>query len=134
MAAVQEHLLPSEPGIPGARDVHAVDHLRLVLQDPRLDPADRDMVRAGLVDLRALCQELYARPFEKLTAEQRERALRRLEAAPGGHRWLHEILEFLLEALLGDPSYGGNPGGIGWSWLQVDPGFPRPAGGKAPRT
>jgi gluconate 2-dehydrogenase gamma chain len=31
-----------------------------------------------------------------------------------------------MEALLTDPAYGGNPGGIGWRWLQHVPGYPRP--------
>jgi len=36
------------------------------------------------------------------------------------------LLTYILEALLTDPVYGGNPNGIGWTWLQHQPGFPTP--------
>ena len=36
------------------------------------------------------------------------------------------ILTYLLQALLTDPVYGGNPNGVGWKWLHHQPGFPRP--------
>ena len=126
VAAVQEHLLPSEPGIPGAREIHATGYLRLVLTDPRLDDADREFIRSGVVELDEVCGSLYAKTFTALEVEQREAALRKLETSRSGRRWLAEMLEFVLEALLGDPSHGGNPNGIGWQWLGVTPGFPRP--------
>lgn len=126
LAAVQEHLLPSEAGAPGAREIHAVGYLRLVLADPRLDPDDGGLLRAGLLELEKLCRERFAEEFTALATKQREAALRRLEESPTGERWLGEMLDFLLEALLGDPSYGGNPGGIGWKWLGITPGFPQP--------
>jgi len=40
------------------------------------------------------------------------------------------LLTYLLEALLADPVYAGNPNGIGWKWLQHQPGFPRPTKNK----
>ena len=44
--------------------------------------------------------------------------------------WLSLLLTYLLEALLADPVYGGNPGGIGWQWLAHQPGFPTPPADK----
>jgi len=127
LAAVQEHLLPSEPaGPPGAREVNAAGYLRLVLMDLRLDLAERNLVSTGLVEFEILCAEQFGAAFRKLSPGAREEALRRFEQRPAGQQWLGEMLDFLLEALLGDPSYGGNPGGIGWRWLEITPGFPRP--------
>ncbi|MBW2274888.1 MAG: gluconate 2-dehydrogenase subunit 3 family protein [Deltaproteobacteria bacterium] len=126
VAAVQEHLLPSEPGIPGAREVKAAGFLRLVMADPRFDSADREFIEKGVVELEELCRALYAKSFLLLGRKEREAALRRLEQSHSGHGWLAEMLEFLMEALLGDPSHGGNPAGIGWEWLGIQPGFPRP--------
>ena len=45
----------------------------------------------------------------------------------GGGRWLRELIHYILEALLSDPVYGGNPGGIGWRWLEHRPGYKRPS-------
>jgi gluconate 2-dehydrogenase gamma chain len=36
------------------------------------------------------------------------------------------LLDYIMEALLTDPVYGGNPNSIGWQWLKHQPGFPRP--------
>jgi gluconate 2-dehydrogenase gamma chain len=126
VAAVLDHLLPSEAGAPGARDVHALGYLRLVVDDPKLGPAERALVRAGVVELEAICGEGHGAGFAALDEAQREAALRRLEQSPTGGEWLAEMVDFLMEALLGDPSHGGNPAGIGWQWLGVTPGFPRP--------
>lgn len=49
MAAVQGHLLPSEPGSPGAQDINATGYLRWVLSDPKLDLADRELIIDGLI-------------------------------------------------------------------------------------
>ncbi len=126
LAAVQAHLLPSEPGIPGAREVNATGYLRLLMTDPRTGEEQRVWLRDGLVELAELSSERFASEFISLTKNEREVALRALERSPSGERWLAALLDFLLEALLGDPSHGGNPDGIGWRWLGITPGFPRP--------
>ncbi len=129
LAAVQEHLLPPEPGIPGAREVNAAGFLRLVMSDPRLDAIDRRFIESGVVQLEEMCRSRYAKSFLELSGPQRETVLRQLEQSHEGRDWLAEMLEFLMEALLGDPSHAGNPDGIGWKWLGIRPGFPRPPSG-----
>jgi gluconate 2-dehydrogenase gamma chain len=47
-----------------------------------------------------------------------------------GRAWLSLLLYYIFEALLSDPVYGGNPGEIGWRWLEHQPGFPRPPADK----
>ncbi len=126
VAAVQEHLLPGEPGIPGARDVNAAGYLRLLMTSPHLEAGDRKLIEQGAAEFVALCRTHYAASFLALESDPREEALRRFEQTHTGHVWLGEMLEFLMEALLGDPSHGGNPEGIGWKWLGITPGFPRP--------
>lgn len=130
VVAVQDHLLPAESDSPGAREIHAAGYLRLVLVDPRTDPAVLTLVRAGVIELEKICRDAHGMRFAALATDQRETALRALEASPRGREWLGEMLEFLMEALLGDPSHGGNPGGIGWKWLGIVPGFPRPRPGR----
>jgi gluconate 2-dehydrogenase gamma chain len=126
VAAVQEQLLPSEPGIPGAREVNAVGFLRLVMADSRVDASERKFIEAGVVELEQVCANRYSKSFLELTGRERGAALRQLEQSHSGHGWIAEMLEFLMEALLGDPSHGGNPAGVGWKWLGITPGFPRP--------
>lgn len=126
VAAVQQQLLPSEPGIPGAREVNAVGFLRLVMADPRFDASERKFIEGGVVELEQVCGSRYSKSFLELTDREQGAALRQLEQSHSGHGWLAEMLEFLMEALLGDPSHGGNPAGVGWKWLGITPGFPRP--------
>ncbi len=123
---VQNHLLPSAPGEPGARDVNAVSYLRFVLTDPKLAPTYKTLLKKGLVQLEGIAMDLKGKRFLALSTEDGERVLRLMEATQDGRQWISEILQFILEALLGDPVYGGNPDGIGWKWLDHIPGFPRP--------
>lgn len=124
---VQQHLLPSEPGIPGAQEINALIYLRFVVQDPKVEAETRAFIPQGAVWLEDMARQLTQRSFLALDAAGRERVLRRIAGSRAGERWLSTLLTYLMEALLTDPAYGGNPGGIGWRWLQHTPGYPRPS-------
>lgn len=125
MAAVQAHLFPTEPGAPGAVEANAGAWLQWVLSDPALPQQTRDFFRRGVEQLMALTAGRGREPFHRLDEQTRELLLRSHEKQGGGH-WLREVIHYILEALLTDPVYGGNPGGIGWRWLEHRPGFRRP--------
>jgi gluconate 2-dehydrogenase gamma chain len=121
-----DHLFPSESDAPGARDVYATAWLHNALLMPDIDPDHREFMRNGALQLEETSLTLEKHSFIKLDAAQREAVLRNLEQQPNGEAWLRETLRYILEAMLSDPVYGGNPGAIGWKWLQHQPGFPRP--------
>ncbi len=123
-------MFPSEADSPGAKDVNAAAYLYSVLTYPHLDPDDREFVRHGVVQLDAIAQGMAGRPFPALRSDQREAALRRLETTHSGRAWIVTMLGYVLEALFTDPAYGGNPNGVGWKWLEHQPGFPRPPSDK----
>lgn len=126
LTAVQEHLFPSEPDSPGAKDINATAYLQFMLADPNLEPVDRNFIRKGVVQVEKMALHHESKSFLVLSTEQREALLRLFETGNNGERWLSTILRYILEALLTDPIYGGNPNGIGWKWLEHQPGFPRP--------
>lgn len=130
IGAVQQHLFPSEPSAPGAREINALPYLQWVVGDDTLDAEHRAFVVRGAdwVAEQALALEHAA--FGELDEVQRERVLRQVAATGPGENWLSTVLMYLFEALLTDPVYGGNPNGIGWTWLGHTPGFPRPSAGK----
>jgi len=66
-----------------------------------------------------------------ITSQQREDVLRQIEQSQAGRNWLSLLLTYLPEALLADPVYGGNPDGIGWTWLEHQPGYPTPPADKS---
>ena len=126
LAAVQDHLFPSEPEAPGAANVGAIAWLHFVLSDPEIDPTEPEFIKEGLLRLEEIAAETHGGPFLALDSQRREAVLRRLEATPDGKRWIASMLGYILEALLTDPVYGGNPGGVGWKWLEHQPGSLRP--------
>ncbi len=130
LAAVQQHLFPAGEDVPGAADIHAIQYLRNTLDNPDADGEDREFVLQGVGWLNELAQERMGTPFTGLDETQRESLLRTIEQSRAGRNWLSLVLTYLLEALLADPVYGGNPQGIGWQWLQHQPGFPRPPANK----
>lgn len=127
LAAVHAHLFPSEAGAPGAAELDTLGYLKAALDVPGFDPAERAAIIQG-----AEAVEAQAKPyaFAELAEAEREAVLRAVEATDTGRRWLEGMLNYLVEALLADPVYGGNPNGLGWRWLAHNPGFPRPPAGK----
>ncbi|MBL4865708.1 MAG: gluconate 2-dehydrogenase subunit 3 family protein [Pseudomonadales bacterium] len=128
LASAQEHLLPSEKNVPGAKEVSATKYFHYVLNQPELDPEELEFLVKGVTELAELSIKEFKKPFFELNNNNKEKVLRALERTDDGFYWLRSVLFYLLEALLGDPSYGGNPEGIGWQWLDIKPGFPRPTG------
>jgi len=126
LAAVQDHLFPAEQKAPGAADVHAAAYLQWVLSDPSLKQSSRDFFRQGVESIMALSSQEHDRSFTALSEDQKEQLLRKFESQHDGAHWLREVLNYLLEATLTDPVYGGNPNGIGWKWLAHKPGYKRP--------
>lgn len=130
LEAVQAHLLPTEADAPGAVDVNALAYLRLMLGEPGRDMEDRLFIKDGAKNLGQLAKDKFGEKFTKLNFQQRETVLRSFETELGGSGWISSMLDYVLEALLTDPVYGGNPDGIGWRWLDHTPGFPRPPADK----
>ena len=123
---VQDHLLPSEAGAPGSRDVHATAYLDRALADPKFDPDIKRFILNGIEWLEEIAQDAEGLSFPRIEPARREELLHRIARTDAGERWLSTLVTYTLEALLADPLYGGNPDGIGWRWLSHDPGRPRP--------
>lgn len=131
LAEVQEVMFPSgDKDIPGAADIQAIVYLHNTLENPAADGDDREFIFNGVGWLNDLTQEANSKNFIQLDDDQREIMLRRIERSDAGRNWLSLLLTYLLEALLADPVYGGNPDGIGWQWLEHQPGFPGPPADK----
>ena len=91
-----------------------------------MDAQERQFILDGVGWLEGISGEAAERSFLDLDEPGREQVLRRIAASPAGENWLSTLVLYLMEALLTDPAYDGNPGGIGWRWLRHTPGYPRP--------
>lgn len=126
LAAVQQHLFPSEADSPGASDINATSYLKNLIEDAGHDKDERDFILNGPTWLNELAKTEYEKPFTQLDATQREQLLQRIAGSEAGENWLSLLLVYIFEALLSSPIYGGNPDGVGWRWLEHNPGFPQP--------
>lgn len=126
LAEVQVHLFPASADTPGADDIQAIVYLHNTIENPAADGEDKEFLFNGVGWLNDLTREKIRQPFVALDEQQRETLLRQIEESRAGRNWLSLLLTYLLEALLADPVYGGNPGGIGWKWLEHQPGYPMP--------
>ncbi|MDD5366872.1 MAG: gluconate 2-dehydrogenase subunit 3 family protein [Gallionellaceae bacterium] len=123
---VQQHLFPGEPDAPGAQEIRALDYLKFTLANDPRKAEDGRFILQGAGWLEDMARRLGQASFLALDEERRELVLREIEKSEAGSNWLSLILLYLIESLLADPVYGGNPDGVGWRWLAHIPGFPHP--------
>lgn len=126
LAAVQEHLFPSDGDAPGARDINATQYLKNVIDHHDIDASEKEFIQNGVKWLNGLAKEQYSANFVMLGFDAKEKVLRKVAQSRAGENWISTLLTYLIEALLVSPSYGANPNGIGWTWLEHKPGFPQP--------
>jgi gluconate 2-dehydrogenase gamma chain len=129
-AAVQDHLFPTSADAPGAREINATSYLKRVLSEAHTDPDDKEFIKDGAGWLNDIAKKKHANMFYDLGELAREQVLRQVEQSSAGERWISILLLYIFEALLSDPVYGGNPDGIGWTWLEHQSGFPAPPADK----
>ncbi len=118
--AVMNHLFPGDERFPSARRFAAVRYLKMNIHHPTFDPDDREMILSGAKRLER------EHRFLSLSKAKREALFRRMQTHEEGRIWLATMLYYGLEAMLGDPIYGGNRMQSGWHALHHHPGRPRP--------
>ena len=127
LSAIQEHLFPKDVESPGALEINALAFLGFVITRPDFATGSRNFIINGIQSVREASMERFDRGFEDLDAAGKESLLRYLaDRTRWGRNWISLLLYYIFEALLADPVYGCNPDGIGWKWLEHQPGFPRP--------
>ncbi len=126
---IQQILFPDDGFGPGAMEIHADRYLEWVLSDERMDSEDRNYILKGFNWIDESSSEHYKKNFLQLTGEEKIKLIEKVSQTGWGESWLSIMMNYILEALLSDPQYGGNPEGKGWKWLSHYPGYPRPVPG-----
>ncbi len=124
--SIQQILFPDDGFGPGVIEIHAYEYLLWVLSDPRMDEQDRAYIYDGLRWVEETAHEEMNATYLELNAQKQSDLIHYLSQLDWGESWLSTIMTYILEALLADPQYGGNPEGRGWQWLSHYPGYPRP--------
>ena len=123
---IQQILLPDDGFGPGAVEIKSDKYLEWVMSDPRMDREDKAYIFNGLKWVNETANEDFKMDYLKLSHIQQKQLIRKISRTDWGESWLSVIMTYILEALLADPQYGGNPGRAGWEWLSQYPGYPRP--------
>ncbi|ROS05630.1 gluconate 2-dehydrogenase gamma chain [Sinobacterium caligoides] len=124
--SVQQQLLPSDGNGPGARELNALSYLYAVTEQPQLDADSKQFIFDGVGWLNDLAKQHHQRPFSQLNDQQQRQLIDTVNRSQAGQNWLANQLNYLFEALLSSPVYGGNVDQQGWRWLQHSGGFPQP--------
>jgi len=124
LASLSQHLLPQSQYGVSAQQIHAIHYMQQLAQRP--DYQDGAFLQKGVGWLEDFSNQKHQQPFSQLSADDKEALLQQISQSKAGENWLIMVLNQLLEAMLTDPIYGGNPNGIGWKAVGHQPGFPRP--------
>jgi len=128
---VLDHLLPASDTGPSAMDIHALDYLYNIMYVQPTEQDEKDFILKGVGWLNGYAHSQLKKPFIALSFDEKETILRGISGSRAGENWLSTLIGYIFEAMLAPPSYGGNPEGIGWKWLEHQAGFPLPkAGGR----
>ena len=128
--AVQNHLLPSSPSGPGAKEIQAFAYLYQLIHEQPTDDEEQQFIFKGVGWLNGFSQEQLNKNFVALTTAEKEQVLKAISGSTAGENWLNTLIGYVFEAMLSPPAYGGNPDGIGWQWLKHQAGFPLPKVGQ----
>ena len=127
--AVLAHLLPSSASGPGAKEIQALAYLYNVVDEQPIDSEEKAFIEKGVGWLNGFSNSQLNKPFVELSTSEKETVLRKISGSRAGHNWINTLINYLYEAMLSPPAYGGNPNGIGWQWLNHKAGFPLPSKG-----
>ena len=125
LKSVQEILFPNDGNGPGVDEIHAFEYTLWVLHDEGAYEKYRNLLIEGITWADEESVKMYQKKYVELDQAEREKAVAHFAETDYGNEWLSTTLTYILEALLLDPIYGGNPDGIGWKWLNHTPGYPQ---------
>lgn len=126
IAQVHKDLFPDSGMVPNQNDINASYYINIVLNHSRINDDRKRFIRNGVKWLNEEATLKYKKIYIRLSSTQRQTILRDISKTDWGESWLDIIMSYLLEAMLGDPIYGGNKAESGWKWLNHKGGLPRP--------
>lgn len=128
ITSIQDRLLPSDKDFSGAKDVNATYFLDLILNRSDADKEDINIIKQGAIEIDLLSLKVEQIYFNDLSDDKKDKILKSFfEIGKKERYFLRVMMIYTLEALLGDPIYGGNVSESGWKSLNHQAGFPRPS-------
>ena len=115
LCAAVDRFLPRDQD-PGGLDANVPEYIDRMLQTEPMQQMKTNFV-PGLAALDRRSQRMVNKPFTQATPAEQDQVLTAFKNSPessGEARWYEMLMVLSLEGFLGDPSYGGNQGEVGW--------------------
>jgi len=123
---LHKDLFPSSSFIPNVEFINANIYLNKIFSHSRIKDKEKKFIRNGVRWLNEEAIKIYNKKYINLDNLKRQRILNHIATTNWGESWLNSIMMYMMEAMLGDPIYGGNEGALGWKLLNHKAGEPRP--------
>ena len=101
-------------------------YLSIVFHHSRISKEDKKYLKNGVKWLNEEAVKRHKTTYTKLLSTQRQEVLRSIAKTSWGESYMADVMNYLFEAMFGDPIYGGNNKEAGWRWLAFEGGQPRP--------
>ncbi len=128
--ATLNQLLPKSDTGPSAEEINALAYLHQVMTVHPTTDDEKDFILQGVGWLNGYANSEKKQAFAALSFTEKEQLLKGISTSRAGSNWLNTLLNYIFQAMLSPPAYGGNPEGIGWQWLEHKAGFPLPEKGQ----
>jgi gluconate 2-dehydrogenase gamma chain len=115
LSAAVDRMLPRDED-PGALDANVPEYIDRMLQTENLQQMRSNFV-PGVAALDRRAQRMFKTSFATATPTQQDELLTIFKNSPeksGEAHWYEMLVVLVMEGFLGDPSYGGNKGEVGW--------------------
>lgn len=115
LSAAVDRVLPRDAD-PGALDANVPEYIDRMLQTEQLQQMKAQFV-PGVAAIERRAQKMFKTSFAAAKPAQQDELLTIFKNSPeksGEARWYEMLVVLVLEGFLGDPSYGGNKGEVGW--------------------
>ena len=107
-------------------NIDTASYISIILHHSRISKEDKTFLKNGVKWLNEEAVTLYTKTYTKLSFDERQHVLHSIAKEKWGSSWIDNMMRYVLEAMLGDPIYGGNNSESGWKWLEFQGGIPRP--------
>lgn len=119
---VYEILFPKTSTMPSAREFGALNFLVENINHKSFDNYDKNLVLQGALDFHSSFPE-----FLNLNKDKKRKIIEDIvNTNDYAQSWISKLIYYGIEAMLGDPIYGGNTNQIGWKSINHSIGYPRP--------
>jgi len=115
-------LFPKTSTMPSAKEFGAVKFLVQNINHKSFDDEDKTLVLQGTKDFLSS----FPNFLELSKTKKQELIFDIVNSNDYAQSWISRLIYYGIEAMLGDPIYGGNSNQVGWNSINHKIGYPRP--------